>query len=70
MKKNTIKITKQEMWDLGFEKIVEGDKEYVDVAPFLLDSESELVRNYERYVAMKKKEYFAQKKKKKKGKHS
>lgn len=48
-----IKISKQEMWNLGFEKVEYNGKTYVDVAPLLLDSTCPLSLAYYELVEKK-----------------
>lgn len=52
----TIKISKQEMWNLGFEKVEYNGKTYVDVAPLLLDSTCPLSLAYQELAEKKSRE--------------
>lgn len=54
----TIKITKQEMWDLGFEKVVIDGVEYVDKGPLIMDSTCPLSLAYYELIEKKKREFF------------
>ncbi len=47
-------ITKQEMWDLGFEKFVIDGEEYVDKGPLLLDSTCDLSKAYYNLLEQKR----------------
>lgn len=48
-----VRISKQEMWNLGFEKVEYNGKTYVDVAPLLLDSTCPLSLAYHELVEKK-----------------
>ncbi len=57
-------ITKQEMWDLGFEKFVIDGEEYVDKGPLLLDSTCDLAKAYYNLLEQKKREALRRREKK------
>lgn len=57
-------ITKQEMWDLGFEKFVIDGEEYVDKGPLLLDSTCDLAKAYYNLLEQKKREAIRRREKK------
>lgn len=57
-----IVITKQEMWDLGFEKFVIDGVEYVDKGPLLLDSTCKLSKAYYNLLEQKKREALRKRK--------
>lgn len=57
-----IVITKQEMWDLGFEKFVIDGVEYVDKGPLLMDSTCDLSKAYYELLEQKKREALRKRK--------
>lgn len=68
---NTIKvrITNEELYRLGFEKVIYNGKEYVDKSPLFLDSTCPLSQAYYELAARKayvSRKYMKQEKKKRK----
>lgn len=52
----TVRITKEEMWALGFEKVEAGGKTYVDVTPCIWQDGNELKARLYQYACKKAKE--------------
>ena len=52
-KAKSVRITKEELYRLGFEKVVYNGKEYVDKSPLFLDSTCPLSLAYQELVRKK-----------------
>ena len=48
-----VRITNEELFALGFERVIYNGKEYVDKSPLFLDSTCPLSQDYHQLAAMK-----------------
>lgn len=55
-----VKVTKQELWDIGFAKVVIDGVEYVDKTPLIIDSSGPLAHAYQELLEKKRQEYLKQ----------
>lgn len=55
-----VKVTKQDLWDIGFAKVVIDGVEYVDKTPLIIDSTGPLAHAYQELLEKKRQEYLKQ----------